>query len=1280
MVKKHKPMVKVIFKLKPVIFGFFLILFVLQCDLLYGQGTSPNYVDYYSEVVPVTPNSSNFKVYGDIPVSHATGTPNIVIPIFTIEEDGVTIPISLSYHAYGVKVDDLSSAVGLKWTLNAGGGIFRQVNDKADEEGWLKPSLQGIVNPTWVASHPLDNSNNQDAITSSDNYHDYRPDDFDFSFNGNSGSFIFTKAGLLQKEQKGIIKLSKTAGVGNLFNFQAQDGNGNTFFFDNKKEFNSRNIIVGNPAGDLSFNSEINVSAWMLDRITTKNNKQINFTYLPYNLNYLTTNISHSFSHSPRCTAEPDNFGTACGCEGEGTGSSTFFATTSSNNSPQNQLIQVIESPSVKVTFNYIDDQTLSTWKKKLVSIVILDKLRSKTKSFSFTYGKFSGDPRLKLDEIKEVGYDGKSKAPHKFFYDGNQLPLMGSMSKDYAGFNNGKTNATLVPFSTTAYNTLNSVDRAKLANRNEDVNFLKIGTLNKIIFPTGGSTNFQYEANSELGGTGNFTYSNRNSSISTNSPSYISGSYTVFRESFTIKDAVLGTLGTKVEYTSYSNICGYDPDYPSIDCSKFNIYSGSGSMVMYSSAIFNPYGMVGTSGSRNLQPGNYVIEMKVLTSSLTGNSNAFEIINLKWLETDPVDGRTKYTGGLRVKSVVDKDFNGTVTKVKNYRYKGLRGAGFDINSYIKSYGEKKVFSSENLNANPSFSKGGHFYDEVTIEEIGAGDTLRTVENYQETFRNKSYEPVMVRQDLFLGAKKIKIMVFEYDNTVENVQQFWTLGDKDFCYTYSNFSYVYQLLGYNNPDSQNYYFRKSELKKIIELDLGDVSTGSSYITKIIRRQYNQNSQLKKEEVDGRYTASSEAEITSQNFSAYPQGQYFITDFTYPNDYGNNSALSLLTNKHLINIPVSRTTTNNLNLVSGQFMEYDGQGNVKAVYRYNKGQETNNSLLDYIPSNYALHASYLLDSGAPVQISAPGGIPTTFLWDSTKKYLLAKLTNVSKAQLDAVITTPVNLALVNDTQLTSTLNNLRNSFPLALTTTYTYEPLVGITSTTDPSGYTSYYEYDGLDQLQLVKNKNGEVLEKYKYNYRYEQIIATTTSTVSSLASGGTVGFTTTASGGSGNFTYKWTVSNANLNQTSTTSTGSFSVITSSSHSPSFTLTCEIRDTVTNEVVTTTKQITVNTSYPSLYVGPMTVSPSGAKNVGYNVTYGVTASGGSGNYSYVWTKTNPQQTILIRNSASTISDIITTQDCNYFTMKCVIKDNVTGNTITSSTSITISSGCSGTSIE
>ncbi|MFC0317943.1 MULTISPECIES: RHS repeat domain-containing protein [Olivibacter] len=51
------------------------------------------------------------------------------------------------------------------------------------------------------------------------------------------------------------------------------------------------------------------------------------------------------------------------------------------------------------------------------------------------------------------------------------------------------------------------------------------------------------------------------------------------------------------------------------------------------------------------------------------------------------------------------------------------------------------------------------------------------------------------------------------------------------------------------------------------------------------------------------------------------------------------------------------------------------------------------------------------------------------------------------------------------------------------TTYTYDPLFGMTSVTDPSGRTVYYVYDGLGRLSESRDMEGKLLESYNYNYR-----------------------------------------------------------------------------------------------------------------------------------------------------------------------------------------------------
>jgi YD repeat-containing protein len=54
---------------------------------------------------------------------------------------------------------------------------------------------------------------------------------------------------------------------------------------------------------------------------------------------------------------------------------------------------------------------------------------------------------------------------------------------------------------------------------------------------------------------------------------------------------------------------------------------------------------------------------------------------------------------------------------------------------------------------------------------------------------------------------------------------------------------------------------------------------------------------------------------------------------------------------------------------------------------------------------------------------------------------------------------------------------------ALMSTYTYQPLVGITSETDPSGKAIFYEYDPLGRLKVIKDQEGNIIKTVEYHYK-----------------------------------------------------------------------------------------------------------------------------------------------------------------------------------------------------
>jgi YD repeat-containing protein len=51
------------------------------------------------------------------------------------------------------------------------------------------------------------------------------------------------------------------------------------------------------------------------------------------------------------------------------------------------------------------------------------------------------------------------------------------------------------------------------------------------------------------------------------------------------------------------------------------------------------------------------------------------------------------------------------------------------------------------------------------------------------------------------------------------------------------------------------------------------------------------------------------------------------------------------------------------------------------------------------------------------------------------------------------------------------------------TSYTYKPLVGITSQTDANGKIQYFEYDDIGRLLRIKDTDGNIIKQFKYNYK-----------------------------------------------------------------------------------------------------------------------------------------------------------------------------------------------------
>jgi len=166
-----------------------------------------------------------------------------------------------------------------------------------------------------------------------------------------------------------------------------------------------------------------------------------------------------------------------------------------------------------------------------------------------------------------------------------------------------------------------------------------------------------------------------------------------------------------------------------------------------------------------------------------------------------------------------------------------------------------------------------------------------------------------------------------------------------------------------------------------------------------------------------------------------------------------------------------------------------------------------SQISYLPddlSQSVKNISYDLydDKGNAVQYTAfpeagSTGVPTTIIYGYNKTLPIAKIEGAKFSDIPtALITAIVNASNEDNDALPPTeetkenalieaLNTFRNDASLKdfVVTTFTHDPLIGITTKTLPNGMTERYKYDAHNRLEKVINANGVTVKEYQYNYK-----------------------------------------------------------------------------------------------------------------------------------------------------------------------------------------------------
>ncbi|MFD2520348.1 RHS repeat domain-containing protein [Emticicia soli] len=256
--------------------------------------TSSIYGGLSSGTMPVAPPEvSSINRFKDVPVNLFTGSAIIPVPLYTLEEAGISVPISLNYNASGMKTHEVAGWTGIGWNLVSGGMITREVKGLPDEGKLdLKPN-------SWTSSNHRKGyySHGFNYYTSSVD-DDTEPDIFYMNINGQSYKFMYKYSGVprfifLPDNDIKIIPtfqfLPESNVVGQFTKFEVLMPDGTKYIFGNGYTETSTEVEV-KTAQQLDiypthahfehyWKNEAITSAWYLTRIETPYGASIDFEY-----------------------------------------------------------------------------------------------------------------------------------------------------------------------------------------------------------------------------------------------------------------------------------------------------------------------------------------------------------------------------------------------------------------------------------------------------------------------------------------------------------------------------------------------------------------------------------------------------------------------------------------------------------------------------------------------------------------------------------------------------------------------------------------------------------------------------------------------------------------------------------------------------------------------------------------------------------------------------------------------------------------------------------------
>jgi YD repeat-containing protein len=969
-------------------------------------------------IIPKTPEAATFDKFINFPTVSGTGIPEINIPLYTLKYKGFSLPISLAYHASGIRVNDIASSAGLNWVLNAGAFISRNILGLADEYGWFSFTDSITVATSCVFG----------ALQSFyEGLYDTAPDVYSYVVPGHNGKFIFRRDTSLRKSNADPVKIVPDFYYnGSTLNFTVYDEFGNKYSFLPKDS--TAVDVTDNRGGVQLAMDHLNGSGlvgWKLDKITLPTGQEITFTYIRYTLNTGFYDVSKSYTY----------LGPNLNCELEEEG---YYSRISTYIENKVYLINTISTPDESIVFDYTEDTQLSVMKKKLSKISVTNFNNDTVQVIKFNHSQYDGDPRLKLTGIEFFGNSSFNRANKYYFnYEYANLPALGSCAQDLFGYYNNNTVDQMIPIAEGCgqffiYDT---------ASREVEPDVLTDGLLNEIIFPTGGKVRYSFEAN-EL----DSVYA---PGVRVKSIEYINSDESVAEKKQYEYFDLTGYTHDYGDFYNYWEWYASGSDYPG-RVREERKWSSTPVSFMRNNYEHNSgfyYGRVKTKTMGGTSIGNTIVE------KYNGNIDIFNLIPylterdyLNVIENTVKKEKIQYT------SIWGSTYHGW-TPYQSYQFTGSYACNGNTYSLYPPY------PCQYATFQKPFSR---FYYEMNMLLPGKKIELTFFKNKTDSamvvtdyLYNKFGLPSKVTTTFADGKKDIKELHYADDYT-----------------SLTNIDWLTQM--------------KESYKHIVGMPIDERTFKSESQKEFLlygkTNEFNNYGQLVKEHY-WRGTVPSDS-VVYQWSSDSLISPGFLPENTIVYDTTSKNIIKTETPAESVSYiwgyneayPIAKVTPADVdNIAYTGFEAIDDFGNWIPI----GGTRSNLTSKTGYYSYYNCEFEFNVTSRSVISVWAKSDTPSISSYSPINIYTAPDgWTHYEWIVNPGLITLNGNSGYLDDVKL----------FPVgAMMETYTYKPLVGITSKTDPNNITTYYEYDTFGRLEYIRDNNRNIIKHIEYHYKSSDV-------------------------------------------------------------------------------------------------------------------------------------------------------------------------------------------------